>query len=118
MRTFLLALALVPFAATGHHGWNAFDTKTELTLQGAVTDFHFVDPHSVIDFDAKDAKGQVRKWEGELTSASNLAAKGWNANSVKAGDQLTISGYPAKSGVPALRVTKVVLGTGQELKMK
>ncbi len=85
MRLTFLAVAasflLMPGVASGHHGWAAFESKTTVTFKGTVTDFHFVNPHSVVDFDVKDDQGQVQSWQGELTSAARLASKGWTATS-------------------------------------
>ena len=43
--------------------------------------------------------------------------KGWTAASMKTGDELTISGYRAKNGSPAMWVTKILLLNGRELKL-
>jgi hypothetical protein len=107
----------VPRAAAGHHGYAAFDTTAEVTLSGTVTDFHFVNPHCVIEFDVQDEKGQVQNWKAELTSANHLAPKGWTESSIQAGDKLAITGYRAKNGAPSLWVTKIHLPNGQEMKI-
>jgi hypothetical protein len=118
--TFLAVIAsvlMMPGRASGHHGWAAFESKTTLTFKGTVTDFHFVNPHSVVDFDVKDDQGQVQSWQGELTSANRLATKGWTATSVEAGDEVTITGYRAQSGVRTLRISKII-SNGTELKIE
>ena len=118
--TFLAVFAgffWIPSSAGAHHGWAAFDSKSTVTFQGTVTDFHFVNPHSVVEFDVKDDKGQVQKWQGELTSASRLATKGWTATSLEAGDEITISGYRAQSGARVIRITKILSAKGTELKL-
>jgi hypothetical protein len=118
--TFLAVIASVLMMAgraSGHHGWAAFESKTTVTFKGTVTDFHFVNPHSVVDFDVKDDQGQVQSWQGELTSATRLATKGWTATSVEAGDEVTITGYRAQSGVRTLRISKII-SNGTELKIE
>lgn len=104
-------------SALAHHGYAAFDTAAEVTLKGTVTDFHFVNPHCVIEFDVQDDKGQVRNWKAELTSANHLAPKGWTESSVQAGDELAITGYRAKNGAPSIWVTKIHMANGQDLKI-
>ena len=115
----MLAGAFLMLAGTAmaHHGLAAFDIKSTITLKGTVTDFHFVNPHCVIEFDVKDDKGQVRSWQAELTSPLHLAPKGWTASSLEAGDQVTVSGHPAKNGAPSLWATRVIAGDGKELKI-
>jgi len=46
--------------ARGHHGWAEFDEKAEVTLQGSVTDFHYVNPHCVVEFLVKDEKDRFK----------------------------------------------------------
>jgi hypothetical protein len=110
------ALLMIPGLADAHHGFAAFDKNAEVTLKGTVTDFHFVNPHCVVEFDVKDDKGQVQKWQGELTSPVHLNPSGWTPTSLEAGDQLTITGWPARNGVHSMWVTKVI-ANGKELKL-
>src|SRR6185369_2887735 len=111
------ALLLVPVSASAHHGWTVFESEKTVTFKGVVKDFHFVSAHSVVEFEVKDDKGQTQNWEGEMSSPSHLAPRGWSASSLEAGDVMTITGFPTKNGSHALRVTKIVLANGKELKL-
>jgi hypothetical protein len=113
----ILLLLLITALAVAHHGYAAFDTSAEVTLKGVVTDFHFVNPHCVIEFDAKDDKGQIQNWKAELTSANHLAPKGWTESSVQPGDEIAITGYRAKNGSPSIWVTKLRMANGQDLRI-
>src|SRR3981189_2356980 len=120
LRVFLAAattIALMPASAEGHHGWATFESKATVTFKATVTDFHFVNPHSVVEFDIKDDKGEIHNWQGEFGSPIHLAPKGWTASSLEAGDEITITGYRAKKGARSLRVTRIVLSNGRELKL-
>lgn len=112
----VLGFLAVPEAAEGHHGRAQFE-ETAMTLKGTVTDFHFTNPHCVVEFDVKDDKGAIQKWEGQMGSASALSPRGWTAASLEAGTEFTISGYRAKNGAPTIWVSKIVLANGQELKL-
>jgi hypothetical protein len=112
-----VACLLLAGPAAAHHGYAAFDTSAEVTLKGTVSDFHFTNPHCVIELDVKDEKGQVQSWKAELTSANHLAPKGWNEATVQPGDELAITGYKAKNGTPSLWVNKIHLANGQEMKI-
>ena len=111
------ALLLMPGSADGHHGWTEFDENAEVTMQGMVTDFHYVNPHCVVEFDVWDEAGHVQKWQGEFSNPGVLSRRGWNAASLESGEKLTISGHPARNHVPALHVTKIRSSTG-ELKLE
>jgi Family of unknown function (DUF6152) len=98
--------------AFGHHGWAEFDEKREITVQGTVIDFHYVNPHCVVEFEVKDEKGHVQKWQGEFSNPGVLSRRGWNAASLEAGEKLTIAGHPAWKGVLAIHVTRIVSASG------
>ena len=98
-----------------HHGTAAYDTSKSVTVKGTVAEFRFVNPHVVIVLDVADDKGNVQRWQGELTSPNHLLRAGWAKASIRPGDQVTVTGYPAKNGANSLWITKTVLGSGQEL---
>jgi hypothetical protein len=111
------AVILLMFAVqlSAHHGTASYDTSKTATVKGTVTDFQFVNPHVLVFLDAKDEKGNVQKWQGELTSPNHLVRNGWTKSSLKPGDQITLTGFPAKSGVTSLWITKVLLADGTSL---
>ena len=109
----ITGLVLIPVPAKAHHGWAEFDEKAEVTFEGIVTDFHFVNPHCVVEFRVKDEKGQIQKWQGEFSSPGVLSRKGWNAASLETGDKIKITGHPAHNGVLALHVTTIRMSTGE-----
>lgn len=108
------AFLMVPALLLAHHSAAAYETAKQITVTGSVTEFHFVNPHVLIYMTAKDEGGTVRKWQGELTSPNRLVRVGWNKDVMKAGDPISLTGYPAKDGGNSIRITKVVL-KGQTL---
>lgn len=52
-------------ATFAYHGSAAYDVSKMLTLKRTVTDFQFIQPHPIISLDAKDDRGNVRKWSVE-----------------------------------------------------
>src|SRR5262245_15097099 len=117
MRTFAIGLMVV-LAATAvpvaHHGLAAFDRTSKVTLKGTVTDFHFVAPHAVVEFEVKDDTGRIHMWQAEMTSPKNL--KGWTATSLEPGDVVTVTGYRAKSGALFVWVTELSSSNGMKLR--
>ena len=102
-------------AAFAHHGTANYDTTKSITVKGPATSFQFINPHVTISMDVKDDKGKIQNWQGALTSPNRLTRTGWTKDSIKPGDVITISGFPAKSGSPEIWIQKVVLAGGQEL---
>lgn len=113
----VIGYVIMPGLAGAHHGMSGFDTTAAVTLKGTVTDFHFVNPHCVIEFDVTDEKGEVQNWKAELTSPNHLSSRGWTESSLQAGDQVAITGYRAKNGALSIWVTKIRMANGQELKI-
>jgi hypothetical protein len=115
----ILALLVCIFMAAdpafAHHGTAEFDNTKSATIKGTVTDFFWTNPHGSVDLDVQDAKGNVEKWEGFLSSPNFLARAGWTKNTLKPGDEVTLTGCPAKRRANFLRVTKIQLANGQEL---
>jgi hypothetical protein len=117
-----VSLALIVFFLLGsttafaHHGTANFDTTKSVTVKGSVTSFQFINPHVTISMDVKtDDKGNVQNWQGALTSPNHLMRSGWTKDTLKIGDVIAISGFPAKTGAPEIWIQKVVLASGEQL---
>ncbi len=104
--------------AFAHHGGAEWDTKAMTTVQGTITEFRFVNPHVQIYFDSKDNNGKVVHWSCEAPDPAMLVRQGWTRETLKAGDQVTFVGHPAKSGAKMITLQKVTLPGGQELEAR
>jgi len=109
-------LLLLSVSLAAHHGQAGYNTTETVTVSGTVTGFQFVNPHSIVDLDVKDDKGETQAWQGELTSPNHLIRANWTATTLKPGDQVTMAGYRAKSGANSMWITKISVN-GEELKM-
>ena len=112
----LLGIVLVG-TAVAHHGAAAYDRTVTLTLKATVTEFIFRNPHTILSFDAADDQGKVVHWSAEGGSPSGLARRGWTWKTLKAGDQITVVGNPARGmegkDMRVMALTRVVLANGQ-----
>lgn len=109
-------LLLISVAAIAHHGQAGYNVTTAVTVNGTVTEFQFVNPHSIVKLDVKDDQGATQAWQGELTSPNHLIRAGWTATTLKPGDQVTMTGYRAKSGANSMWITKISVN-GEQLSM-
>jgi Family of unknown function (DUF6152) len=99
-----------------HHGLAAFDTTHTVKMQGTVTDFQWVNPHSYIYADLKDENGKVANWKLEMGSLGMLTRfGGWSRDTVKRGDQVTVQGFRAKDGSAYMSLGKIWLPDGRSL---
>jgi hypothetical protein len=97
---FLFAGLLYAPLLTAHHGTGTYDSSKSVTLTGVVTEFWFRNPHAALFFDVKDAAGKVVNWAIEMNSPGVLVQAGWDRNTFKAGDLITITVRPARAGSP------------------
>src|SRR5579864_2748614 len=115
---FVLGTALALFIAGGplsaHHGSSNYDMSKSVSVKGTVTEFSFINPHSAIHLEAKDDKGGAEQWLIEADSPNNLARAGWNRDSIKPGDLVTIVGNRLKDGSKVMRLQKVIFADGKE----
>jgi len=99
-----------------HHGTAAYETTQETTVKGTVTDFEFINPHTLIFLDVKNDRGDVEHWQVDAQSPNQLTRDGWTKNLLKPGDQIAVIGFRAKNHSNILRFLKVVLPNGREIK--
>ena len=97
-----------------HHGTSAsYAMDKTVTLTGTVTQFLWSNPHCGIFFDVKDDKGQVVSWTVESLPPAMLKPAGWAKDSLKAGDQITVTVNPSKAGTPSGNLVKIVFPNGK-----
>ena len=118
MKTLLLWALFAGLVSTpifAHHGNAAFDVGKKLELKGTVTEWVWSNPHCWLKFDVKDESGKVVNWVTETTNSADMMERGWSKLTFKAGDQVTVTLEPVKSGAPVGRLQSVVLPNGKTL---
>lgn len=110
-----LASSIVSAPVFAHHGTAAYDMTKVVTIKATVTQWVWSNPHCVIMFDVTDDHGQVVQWTAETENPSSMVHQGWTRQSLKTGDQITISVFQAKNGKPIGRIVEVLLSSGQKL---
>ncbi len=104
---------LVSAPLSAHHGEANYDTDKVVSVRGTVSGFEFINPHTLITLDVKNDKGEIEKWSCEMRSPTMLVrVGGWDKNTLKIGDVITVFGYRAKNGTPVMRLQKLTLGAG------
>jgi Family of unknown function (DUF6152) len=110
-----LSFLLISVPLLAHHGASEYDMTKVVSFQATVTDFQFVNPHTLINFTVKGDAGKAAEWQGELPSPNLLVRRGWNRTILKPGDQVTLIGNPAKNGEKGMQVKRLVFPDGHEL---
>jgi hypothetical protein len=103
-------------AASAHHSFAAeFDRNLPITVTGTVTKVEWMNPHARFYIDAKNDAGETVNWDFELASPNGLMRRGWNRNSMKIGDVVTVSGHRAKNNPLVGNASSVTLADGKRL---
>jgi hypothetical protein len=112
---FVVALCGValPGRISAHHSIQAqFDINKTFSISGTVNKIEFINPHSYLTVDVKDADGKVQKWAFEMASLATLRKAGLSRadrGGLKRGDELTVTALAARDGSNS--------GLAQEIKM-
>ena len=88
---------LLALPAGAHHSGAAFDRTKTVEVVGTVAEIEWTSPHARLKVDAKDASGAKVTWDFELPSAVTLTRRGWKKTSLKPGDEITVTGAPARN---------------------
>lgn len=109
-----LLLASAPVAA--HHAFAAeYDGTKPVKLRGTVTEMEWINPHSWIHIDVKNADGTVSKWLIEAGAPNSLIRRGWNKKSLLPGTEILVEGFQAKDGELRANGRDVTFTDGRKL---
>jgi hypothetical protein len=90
-----------------------FDTSIEITLEGIVTKWTFVNPHVYVHLDVADAEGTVSNWRCETRAATMLRRTGFSEETLKQGDNVTIIGSPARRDTNHCSISSFIFSRGE-----
>jgi hypothetical protein len=102
--------------AVAHHSFSMFDAQQTVTLDGTVKEFEWVNPHSWLRVVVNDkTTGQPAVWVLELSSPSRLVTMGLRADSMKAGDAVSVTFHPLRNGSRGGQFIQAVLPGGKKV---
>ena len=84
--------------ALAHHSYSAFDMTGQKTVNGTVKKFDWTNPHTWVWIDVVNEQGVTETWGIEGMSPNYLARRGWSRSTLKAGDKITVTVRPMKTG--------------------
>ena len=111
---FLLASALT-LSAIAHHSPAVFDRTREVKLTGVVKEFRWSNPHSYIELEVKNEKGEVDLWAIEMNPPSYLVKAGWKSTTLKPGNTVMIMINPLRTSEKAGKFVSITLPDGKVL---
>jgi hypothetical protein len=95
----LFVLSTLPVYS--HHSAARFDDQVVLTLEGKVTRFEYVNPHSWLYVSIDNEDGSTTEWGFELDAPPRLRRIGISPNFWREGERVMVRTRPLKDGRPA-----------------
>jgi len=110
----LTLVASLPLSAFAHHSFAVFfDSQKSITITGVVTEYKFVNPHGVIVLNVRNDAGVVEQWKIETNSPSILRRPGWAPDTLKAGETITVEGWPGRNDAHYARLRSAKRANGE-----
>jgi hypothetical protein len=118
---FILSAASAVIVSTAtvvaaHHSFAAeYDRDKTITVTGEVIKLLWTNPHARVQIESKDQSGKVESWDFELGPPTALMRQGWNRNSLKPGQIVTVSGFLSKDEPHVANARTVTLVDGRQV---
>jgi hypothetical protein len=125
MRARLLILAAllvgaltVSGSASAHHNSKPMYEPKSVVVEGTVTEYEWANPHSIISVAVKTDKGAVELWHAEFLPPVEMMRAGWTKETIKPGDQVTMTGRPGRHAQHIMWLESLVTADGKKLGRK
>ena len=105
----VLGLALTASTLNAHHSFAAqYDVNKPTRIEGTVTKVEWMSPHVYFYVDV-EIDGRVVNYGVENGAPNRLFRQGWQPDTLKAGDKVTVDGSLARDGSPLVNASAVTM---------
>jgi len=114
----IMGLAISGWASTAfaHHAFAAeFDANKPVTFEGTITRMEWVNPHTWLHVDVKQADGSMQNWAVEAGTPNVLFRRGFTRDSLKPGTAIVVDGYQSKDGSHRANGRDLTFADGKKL---
>ena len=95
-------VGLAPPILAHHSIAGAYDTRREVTIEGAVVQFRFVNPHPMLS-----VRLGAEVWRLEMDNRSELSRAGMTEETFKPGDRVVVAGNPSRREAQRLYIRRL-----------
>src|SRR5262245_3825380 len=119
IRSATLAFALIAVSAPAfaHHGPGTFELGKNVAFpEATLSRIEFINPHSWLYFETREADGKIMKHRCEMRSAHVLRRSGWDPAMFKSGEKVAIEASPDRADPAScyLQTIKFANGTNMD----
>jgi hypothetical protein len=101
---------------SAHHSWPISNDRL-VTVRGTVIEFKWANPHPMMTLEVQANDGRTEKWLIGGPAINRMESNGWTKTTVQPGDVITGIGYQFADGQKIVRLERVVLADGKELRL-
>ena len=111
----ILALLSAGVSLSAHHSWPV-NMDRLVTVKGTVQKIEWMNPHPMFTLEVRDS-GKAETWLIGGPAITRMEANGWTKDTIKPGDVVTGIGYQFSDGQKIVRLERLVLPDGKEMKV-
>ena len=112
----VIAVLAAALPISAHHSWPV-DMSKLVTVKGTVTEVMWENPHPMFTLEVRTSDAKTEKWTVGGPAINRMEANGWTPKTIKPGDMITGIGYQFGDGQKIIRLEKVVLPDGKEMRV-
>ncbi len=108
-------MVLLPTLAGAHHSHVNYEPTDTIMVHGTVTEVQWINPHTWFFMNVTNEEGVEEEWALESGAPSQLTRRGWSAESIKPGDEITAIVKQLRGGANGGLLGTIILSDGTAL---
>jgi len=105
---FVIGTAISVLTTHAHHSIaGVYDSSRQVSIEGVVTQFHFVNPHPFVTMEVKNGSGSAQQWRLEMDNRSELVEVGMTSETLKQGARIVVTGSPGRAQPQSLYIRRL-----------
>ena len=94
----LLLASAASLPVRAHHSHGNYNMTAYTNLKGVIKEVHWLNPHTWVYIEVKDAKGEASVWSLEGASVIQLERRGWTKDMLKVGSTIGVRCHQLRDG--------------------
>lgn len=112
-RTLAAALILAAVPASAHHGWSGYETMKLVSVEAAVANPRYANPHGQIEL-----RNGRKRWQVILAPVTRMDARGLRQADIAAGQRVRVEGYVNLKDANELRAERITVAGNRTVELR